>query len=259
MALKAILTTLDGLDENTKKLYVEKNGKFVLDVEAADGWNLEDVTALKKALSKERDGHKTAIDQLKVFEGLDAEEARKAIEQLKELDGKPLDKAVEERIKVREGQLVGKHETERKKLSDRASKLQQQLEHELTVSAATRALASKGANTELLLPHIQRHLKVVEQGDRWLSQVVDPLSGNARISNKAGSTEPMTLDELVAEFEQNPTYASGFPGSGNSGSGKTKGKDSGGSGSKTIRRSDTVAVGKNLEKIATGEIQVVDD
>lgn len=259
MALKAILTTLDGLDENIKKLYVEKNGKFVLDVEAVEGWSLEDVTALKKALSKEREGHKTVADQLKVFEGLDAEEAKKAIEQLKELDGKPLDKAVEERIKLREGQLVSKHETERKKLSDRSTKLQQQLEHELTVSAATRALASKGANTELLLPHIQRHLKVTEQGDKWLSQVVDPLTGAPRISSKSGSTEPMTLEELVAEFEQNPIYASGFPGSKNSGSGKTKGTDGSGSGQKTIRRSDTTAIGKNLEKIALGEVLVVDD
>lgn len=68
------------LPESQRALYVEKDGKFVLDAD------IEDTSALKVALQKERDARKTAEqaakDLAKKFEGLDADEIRRMLEQL---------------------------------------------------------------------------------------------------------------------------------------------------------------------------------
>src|SRR3989304_1192585 len=50
MALKLEVDSVDGFDEPTKKLYVQKDGKFKLDL--AD--ELPDISGLKTALTTER-------------------------------------------------------------------------------------------------------------------------------------------------------------------------------------------------------------
>ncbi|MFU2207219.1 hypothetical protein [Solidesulfovibrio sp. C21] len=69
MALKLVLDTLDGLEEGQKALYVEKDGKFHLDV---DG--LEDTSGLKSALQKERDRARDFEKKLAGLKDLDPEE-----------------------------------------------------------------------------------------------------------------------------------------------------------------------------------------
>lgn len=69
MALKLVLDTLDGLDEGQKALYVEKDGKFHLDV---DG--LEDTSGLKSALQKERERARDFEKKLSGLKDLDPEE-----------------------------------------------------------------------------------------------------------------------------------------------------------------------------------------
>ncbi len=69
------------LPKDVQALYAEKDGKYHLEVEGA-----EDVTGLKSALEKERtarkDADKALKDLAKKFEGLDADELRKLLEQL---------------------------------------------------------------------------------------------------------------------------------------------------------------------------------
>lgn len=60
MALERKLDTLDGLSDELKKEYVEKDGSFYLDVSGVD-----DNTAMKKALEEERKQRKTAETKIK--------------------------------------------------------------------------------------------------------------------------------------------------------------------------------------------------
>ena len=63
--LKAMLDSLEGISDGDKGHYVEKDGKFFLDVGPVGGWALEDVAGLKTALGTERDSTKKATDSLK--------------------------------------------------------------------------------------------------------------------------------------------------------------------------------------------------
>ena len=63
MAIKSIIASLEDAPENVRSLYREgtadegAEGKFILDVEPADGFSLENVDGLKSALSSERTEH----------------------------------------------------------------------------------------------------------------------------------------------------------------------------------------------------------
>lgn len=99
--LKPILDTIDGLDAAISGLYVEKDGKYRLDIEGGFKTN-EEVTGLTTALNKERDARSKLEKQVKKFDGIEnPEDALKAIETLKNLDQKKLIDAGEvEKVKA---------------------------------------------------------------------------------------------------------------------------------------------------------------
>lgn len=78
MAIKAVLDSLDGVDDGLKGLYVESDGKFRLDVEGGFK-TASEVDGLTSALGKEREQNKAHAKLLKAFEGLDAAAARDAM------------------------------------------------------------------------------------------------------------------------------------------------------------------------------------
>lgn len=84
MALRAVVSDLSTVDESLHSYYTEKNGKFVLSVEAADGYELDNVAGLKTALASERSITAGLKGKLSAFEGLDAESARQAQARLAE-------------------------------------------------------------------------------------------------------------------------------------------------------------------------------
>jgi len=80
--LKAVVTDLNTVDEADRKYYVQKDGKFFLNVTATDGFALEDVGGLKSALGAERNTVAQLREQLRPYEGIDAGTARNAIQSL---------------------------------------------------------------------------------------------------------------------------------------------------------------------------------
>jgi len=77
MALKVILDSLDDVPEAVQSEYVEKDGKFVLQLDGA--YSAIDRDNLQKALKKERDEHKTAKQRLQKYGELTPE----ALEELR--------------------------------------------------------------------------------------------------------------------------------------------------------------------------------
>jgi hypothetical protein len=90
MSLKPVLSSLDEVEENLKGLYIEKDGKFRLDVDG--GFKTHDeINGLTSALNKERDARNQLEKQVKQFEGIkDPAEALKALETIKNIDDKKL-------------------------------------------------------------------------------------------------------------------------------------------------------------------------
>lgn len=84
VALKAIVSDLTTIDEGVRPLYVKDGEVYKLDVEPVNGFELDNVTGLKNALTSERSIKAGLEGKLKGYEGLDPTSARQAIARLAE-------------------------------------------------------------------------------------------------------------------------------------------------------------------------------
>jgi hypothetical protein len=115
MGLKAVLekADYDKLEDAIKKLYVETDGKFVLDADVEDH---PKVGGLKSALEKERKAKGDADKEFKKLKDqigdLDPEKAREALKRVQEMaDRKLLDEGkVDELIKLRTDAMQKAHD-----------------------------------------------------------------------------------------------------------------------------------------------------
>lgn len=126
-----------------------------------------------------------------------------------------------------------RHQAELKARDETTGKLRKTLEKYLVDATATAEIAAAKGSADLLLPHVQRFVKVVEEDGQYHTRVVDA-KGDPRVN---GQGDPLSIKDLVSEMRQSPVFGRAFEGSGVSGSG-TQPSQSGGSQSKTIARAE---------------------
>lgn len=213
MPLEYQRDSIDDLDDSTKPLYVERDGKYVLDIDGLP--KPEDTTSLKNALEHLRREKRELAEQAKA--AAEAAEAAAAEAARKQGDTKALE------------------ESWQKKLSKRESELQAQLAelHEAVTSLTSGQEAVRLAaelaipgSAEVLLPHIQRRLKT-EYTDEGPKIVV---------LDKDGRPSAASPEELKQEFLENKAFAPLISGSKASGGGADGTRD-GGTGPRAIKRS----------------------
>lgn len=212
----------------------ENAEQFVLQVETADGLELVNATNLRTALQKERGSVATLRGQLKSFDGItDPTAALAAMQKIEELgdkinnlDDETLKKELQShkdtltaKFETDKRQLSAKHQTELGKLTENNKILNNQLTDNLVTSAATKAIADEKGSVDLLLPLVKSMMKMKALDDGRLVVVIVDKDGNERISPKSGSTDPMKVDELVAEMKTNTKFGRAFDGTQSSGSG----------------------------------------
>ena len=221
MALKLIVDSLDGLDDGTKALYAEKDGKYRLDVEG-----IEDTSGLKSALEKERTARRELEKRAKAAL---SEDDMEEYARLKAEADKGKDK--DEILKG----MRSRHEKELELAKQEASRVKAQLEKTVLESTATQLLAKNGGNVSLLLPHIMGQIKA-EEVDGMLSVV--PASA-------------ATIDDVVKGLKT--TVPAAFADSGHSGSGASGGH-AGAGGKKTMTRAqfDALTPSARNEHIKAG-------
>lgn len=266
MTVKAILQDLENLDEALKSHYVEKDGKFVLDVEAVGDLSLEDVGGLKKALAQERANVEAAAKTVKDFDGIDPAKAKQAFKDLEEFKNFDPDQKIEAGIKSQREALVAKHTQTVEDMGKKYDGVMEQLEKNLVVASATKAISEAGGTVELLLPHVKSSIKMKQnEAGTFIAEVVDK-EGLGRVGDGQGN--PMTIPQLVDEFKGNELFSPAFKGSGSSGTGAGAGTGGGAGestqgapvvgadGKKTVDANDQHAVNSNLEAIAKGDVTV---
>lgn len=191
-------------------------------------------TAVKTALQAERKtaaeaeaGLKAKNEELlaKLAKGKLTEEEQTAVEKdQKELEEfrKTQSSAEEERAlkagefdKLKE-QLVKKHVKEMETEKGISAKLKASLEANLIDAASLAAISTAKGSTVILLPHVKRHVKMVELNGSFVARVVDQ-AGTIRIGDEQGN--PMSIDQLVAEMKTDEVFAPVFEGSGAGGGG----------------------------------------
>jgi len=280
MTLAALISKDDhgSLTAELQGEYVSKGDQFILDVGPVDGFALEDASSLRAALELERDARKVAETATKKFKGIDLVKAKAALATVAELGDMSVDDKVTEAMKVREVTLLDKFNGEKTTLEEKIALRTKQLENMLKDNAALIAIENHKGNSKLLLPHIRDFIKMREtdNGD-LVAQVVDD-KGVERITTKSGSTDAMSIDELVAWFKGQEAYQAAFSGDGQSGSGSTGGPTTGPGtggtptvtpsipgapvkvalGSIKIKSTDQESINAHWQQIASGEAIVTD-
>jgi len=284
MALKAVLPNLDGLSDEVKEHYTEKDGKFYLNVTKVDGFAVEDVGGLKSTVENLRTVEKglradikTSEEAMKAvkkqmeelqakFDGIDPVTARDAlskIDDIKNWDGETkikeavqvAEQRIETKMQTKLNEVVKQHTTKITELETNLSDSQSQLQEAIVTSKIIESISKEGGNVDVLMPHVRNQVVMVKDSHGKYKPEVIKADGTPRIGDSAGND--MTITQLVQEMKTQDTFAGCFPGANQSGSGKTGSSDSGTQKkigeSKTVAASDAKAMSDNLETIASGK------
>lgn len=188
MALKLIVEKLDEVPETSRSLYVEKDGKFVLDVEGG----MEDVAGLKSALAAERQARK------------DAERAAKA----KEADEASAKAQAEKAEMERKGEW---------------EKLRQTVEAEKASLAKERDTALEGLKAQLIKSHVNAAI-AEHKGSKHLAKLVEDQfeavlspEGDHKVIVKGDPAK--TPAQFIEGLKKDASYGAFFEGSDTSGGG----------------------------------------
>lgn len=255
MAIKAIV---DEIPKGMEAFYLEDNGRFRLNVEPVDGFELDNIIGLKKTLSDVRADREKLRGTVAKFGDLDPDAARAALEAMPELESlrqldpkSEADKIAAAKIEAATKALGKKHAEAMEAATARAETLMRTVDDVLRKQAATKALADAKGSVDLLLPHVMARTRVVENDGRFSVEVLDEY-GNARVNNKG---EGLTLGDFVSEMRNNETYGRAFEPSGSTGSGKgptsgggSAGATSGDMGGDRSARSAAIASRFNLPR-----------
>ena len=231
MTLKFQLDTLEGVDETTQAMYVEKDGKYVLNIEGLP--QPEDVSGLKNQMQTLLAEAKEAKRLKKEAEDLAQTEREEALRKSGTVE--ELEKSWSEKYSKREAELNGLLEQERGTLTTQI--------RDLTVGRTATDIASVLAipgSAEALLPHIERRLSVEQRDGKPVVVVLD----------KQGKLSASTLDELKAEFANNTAFAPLIAGSKASGGGAGGAGNGGGA---ALKRSEMTSVAKREFITANGQ------
>lgn len=233
MAFKAKLSKVlyDALSSEQKALYKAHGDSYIIDVEAVEGWALEDVSGLRSALESERNTVATQKAALRNFDGLDPAKVKTDLARAQELMNDPTQKAITEaKIASITEQLEKKNKDILTPVQERNAFLEKQVHKTLKESAAIQAITAAKGNTKLLLPHVLAAIAVVEEGGELISRIVDE-KGQSRITRKEGSHGPMEISEFVESMKSHNDFKGAFEGTQMSGGGSGTGnRGAGGSG-----------------------------
>lgn len=222
-ALPLVFDSVEQIAEPLREYYEERDGKFHLA-------GIEDAGALKRALENERRDRKEAKAALEKLKGIDPDEYARLKQEAEQRETDKIAKKGEW-DKLRE-QLLDKHKTDITAKDGEITSMRSALESHLIDAEATRAIAAAKGSPELLLPHVRRHVQVIQDDGHFVVRVVDK-DGNARIGSSAG--EPMTITELVTEMRGSTVFGRAFDGNGPSGGGAPQSKG-GGAATKAVSR-----------------------
>lgn len=202
MPLKYKLDSLDGLSDEMKAFYEEKDGVFVL--QQPEGMPQgEDVTGLKNKIDELLAEKKAAADKARE----EAEKRRQTEEDAAREKGdfEALANSYKQKIESLEKVIQEKDEQAGKK----------EVERQSVMIAAELA---EGSNQEILATFIERRLRL--DGDEL------------KVTDEKGNLTISTVDQLKDEFRNNPKFGALVIGSKGSGSGASENDNTGGAGGK---------------------------
>lgn len=257
MALKSVLDSLDDVDDTLRSHYAEKDGKFLLNVEGlVPKERLDSFRDNNIALKRERDEIKAARDELAAkYADVDLDAYNAAIaKQAAERDKKLIDAGkVEELFAERIGAMRAEHQkhldtlaAEKSALEDDRRRIAGQLEGHVIENAIRDAASKTGVRPSAIEDVLLRGRQIyrVHEGKAV------PMDGDKVIFGKNG--EPLSIDEwMTGLLDRAPHLFESSQGGGARQASSSRAATGG-----KINRDDPRAILANLDKIATGKIEV---
>mgnify|MGYP001393594738 CR=1 FL=1 len=246
MAIPALVSSLDAVDEKFRSLYRptkgddEPTGQFILDVAESSGVSLRNFQKLLGAVQEERTAAETATRKLKKYEALGAPdeverklarmtETETKLAELAALDPKrEADKLAETKLQAALSEINRKHAEEIAKRDEEVKRLTGHIRSNTVDQEARRALAAAGVlqgHDDLLLRAIRDVAHVEEADGQMVLQIKDE-KGSVRI--KDANRTPFGMQDLVEELRT--TYPGAFAAQDGKGSGTPPGASGGGGG-----------------------------
>lgn len=245
--LKAVLSSLEGIDEALHGFYEEDGkGSYILGIE--DSAKHPAVAPLISTMEKLKRDKNDLKAQLGAFDGLDAEEARAALEKMATGD----DTKPDERLEQLKASLEKKYTGEVEKREQRIAKLQGWLSDTAVDRELDAAISEAGIDPnyrEAVRALLKSRGPVPIEGENGFSGVFK--------SNHEGSPLETPIADYVKGWASTDAAKPYLPPSGGGGSGAKDGSGAGGF-SGTVSRSDPVAFGRAASDIAAGKVRVVD-
>jgi len=232
MPFKAVISDLTSVDEAHRGLYrkVEDpaspaNGKFILDVEPVEGFDLAPVSNLLSALREERERSERAERQAKAWEGLNPDEVKKRLEReerLSKIDPtKEADRLATEKVEAYKSTAQAEIAALKAKSETREKSLLDQIRNLLLTSQAQAMIAKHKGNATVLLPHVTSRARVREKDDgTFVVEVLDE-RGGVRIKDASGAA--FSIEDLVVEMRGTKDFGVLFATDGTTGSESSRG------------------------------------
>lgn len=216
MQLKKVLESLEALPEEEKKWYVEKDGKFYLDVEGD-----EDAVAIKKKIDEFRNNNVRLLkeqedlkDKLEKYKDLDPKKYREALEKIQKIDDKKLwdEGQIDELVARKTDRMRKDFEAQIKagtdsqdKLHKDHNKLQSQfskvvLDNEIQLQISKLTKPREGAMEDI----VARGRRTFHLDDNGKAVARSPETGDALFS-KDGSS-PLTIAEWAENLPNEVPY-----------------------------------------------------
>lgn len=213
MALKSVLTTLDGLSEDVKKEYTEKDGKFYLDIEGLD--EHPGVGALKRAKDHEKSLRQKAEEKVAAIEDqLTAKD--------NEIEGLRTGAVPKDDVNALKTSYETKLAAQQQAADAKYTTLNSLVEKHMLDGEALRLATDISTVPALLVPHIRGRLKLEEVDGQLSVSVLD----------QSGKPSAASLDDLRKELLSNKNFAPILIGSKASGGGANGGSGGGGASKK---------------------------
>ena len=224
------IESIDTVPEKFRSLYVEKGGKYVFQDPAVLARSMENA-------KREREEYRKRAAAVEKWEqlGKSPDEIAELLNAQKKAEEEKHLKAGEwEKVKAN---MLSEHEKALRSKDEELAKMRATIDQRLIAADATREIAALKGAPELLLPHVQKYTKVVEENGEFVARIIDA-RGEFR-SNARG--EYLTIKDLVAEMRESDVFSRAFDGTGAGGGGAPV-KGSAGGGQKQMTRKDFEAM-----------------
>jgi hypothetical protein len=248
-ASNATVETLESVPEHIRPFYNTEAGEsgFALRDDLKSAANAFD--ALNKSLSSSRKMEKKMKDE-KLTPWLALGESPDAVRlQIEELTAQVKDGAKGTGVNLEKMKL--EFEAAKKTIQDEANvdkdKMRGDLQKHMVEGQAAQAIAGAKGDVELLMPHVIRQAKLIQDDGRWQVRVVDA-AGDPRGDGKGGF---MGVTDLVAEMRTSKSLGRAFDADDKSGAGSGgEGGDAGrpgaaGRGGEALTATQKIAQGLN--------------